>query len=94
MQDKVTIKIPMELYHKQCQLIEGTGFSSVTEFIVFVMQSLASGSKINVNDKLPAEEMSIARERLRILSYLKEKECTGKNTPKRLYPYLTTSIIR
>jgi len=74
MRDKVTIKIPLELYHKLGQLIEGTGFSSVTEFIVFVMRSLASGSEIKVNDKLTAEEVKAVRERLKILSYLKEEE--------------------
>jgi len=47
MPGKVTIKIPRELYHKFSQMIEGTGFSSVTEFVVFAMQSLASSSEIN-----------------------------------------------
>jgi len=74
MHNKVTIKIPRELYRKLGQLIEGTGFSSVTEFIVFVMRSLASGSEIKVNDKLTAEEVKAVRERLKILSYLKEEE--------------------
>jgi len=74
MRDKVTIKIPRELYHKLGQLIEGTGFSSVTEFIVFVMRSLASSGEIKVNDKLTAEEVRVVRERLKILGYLKEEE--------------------
>jgi len=74
MRDKVTIKIPRELYHKLGQLIEGTGFSSVTEFIVFVMRSLASSSEIKVNDELTAEEVRVVRERLKILGYLKEEE--------------------
>jgi len=47
MPGKVTIKIPRELYHKFSQMIEGTGFSSVTEFVVFAMQRLASSSEIN-----------------------------------------------
>ena len=74
MRDKVTIKIPRELYHKLGQLIEGTGFSSVTEFIVFVMRSLASSEEIKVSDKLTAEEVRVVRERLKILGYLKEEE--------------------
>ncbi|MCD6600289.1 MAG: CopG family transcriptional regulator [Dehalococcoidia bacterium] len=74
MQNKVTIKIPRELYHKLGQLIEGTGFSSVTEFVVFVMRSLTSDSEIRVNDKLTAEEVRAVRERLKILSYLKEEK--------------------
>jgi Arc/MetJ-type ribon-helix-helix transcriptional regulator len=70
MQDKVTIKIPRELYQKLSQMIEGSGFSSVTEFIVFVMRSLASSGEISGVDKLTEEEVRTVRERLRRLGYL------------------------
>jgi len=70
MQDKVTIKIPRELYQKLSQMIEGSGFSSVTEFIVFVMRSLASSGEIRGADKLTEEEVGAVRERLRRLGYL------------------------
>jgi len=70
MADKVTIKIPRELYKKLREMIEGTGFSSVTEFIVFVMRSLASGGKLKEEDKLTDEEVEAVRERLRRLAYL------------------------
>ena len=53
MTDKVTIKIPRELYEKLREMMEGTGFSSVTEFIVFVMRSLASSGKIK--EKIDSE---------------------------------------
>lgn len=70
MQDKVTIKIPRELYQRLSQMIEGTGFSSVTEFIVFVMRSLAASGEIKGEDKLTEEEIRVIRERLRRLGYL------------------------
>ena len=70
MADKVTIKIPRELYKKLREMIEGTGFSSVTEFIVFVMRSLASSGKLKEEDKLTDEEVEAVRERLRRLGYL------------------------
>ncbi len=70
MSDKVTIKIPRELYEKLQGMIEGTGFSSVTEFIVFVMRTLASGGKIKEEDKLTEEEVNAIRERLRRLGYI------------------------
>ena len=70
MHDKVTIKIPRELYRKLAQMTEGTGFSSVTEFIVFVMRNLASSGEIKGNDKLSEEEVKAIRERLRRLGYL------------------------
>ncbi len=70
MTGKVTIKIPRELYEKMREMIEGTGFSSVTEFIVFVMRNLASSGKIKEEDKLTEEEIKAVRERLRRLGYL------------------------
>lgn len=74
MQNKVTIKIPRELYQRLSQMIAGTGFSSVNEFIVFVMRTLASGGEIKGEDRLTAEEVKAIRERLRRLGYLKEEE--------------------
>ena len=70
MQDKVTIKIPRELYENLQKMIEGTGFSSTTEFIVFVMRTLASTGKIKENNKLTQEEVQIIKERLKKLGYL------------------------
>ena len=70
MQAKVTIKIPRELYQKLGQMIQGTGFSSVTEFITFVLRNLASGGDIKGEDKLTEEEVKAVRERLRRLGYL------------------------
>jgi len=68
--DRVTIKIPRELYEKLREHIEGTGFSSVTEFIVFVMRTLVSTGKLTEGDKLTEEEVRVVRERLRRLGYL------------------------
>ena len=70
MSDKVTLKIPRELYEKLQEMIAGTGFSSVTEFIVFVMRSLASSGRIKEEDSLTEEEVKAIRERLRRLGYL------------------------
>ncbi len=74
MENKVTLKIPRELYQRLSQMIVGTGFSSVTEFIVFVMRTLASGGEIKRENRLTAEEVRAIRERLRRLGYLKEEE--------------------
>ena len=73
METKVTIKIPRELYQRLSQMTAGTGFSSVTEFIVFVMRTLASAGEIREEDRLTAEEVRAIRERLRRLGYLKEE---------------------
>ena len=74
MENKVTLKIPRELYQKLSQMIEGTGFSSVTEFIVFVMRSLISSGVISSERELTAGEVKAIRQRLKRLGYLKEEE--------------------
>ena len=74
METKVTIKIPRALYQRLSRMTEGSGFSSVTEFSVFVMRTLASGGKIKGEDELTAEEIRAIRERLRSLGYLKEEK--------------------
>ncbi len=74
MENKVTIKRPRELYQKLSQMIAGTGFSSVSEFIVFVMRTLALGGEIKGQDTLTVEEVKIIRQRLKRLGYLKEEE--------------------
>ena len=70
MQDKVTIKIPRELYQSLGGMIWGTGFGSVTEFIVFVLRNLASSGEIKGEDRLTDDEVKAIRERLRRLGYL------------------------
>ena len=70
MQQKVTIKIPRELYQRLGRMIQGTGFSSVNEFIVFIMRTLASSGNIKDEDELTEEEVKAVRERLRRLGYL------------------------
>lgn len=70
MQPKVTLKIPRELYEKLSEMIEGTGFSSVTEFAVFVMRTLVMSGKVKEEDRLTEEEVGAIRDRLRRLGYL------------------------
>ncbi|MFC2056491.1 CopG family transcriptional regulator [Chloroflexota bacterium] len=74
MESKVTIKIPRELYQRLSQMVSGTGFSSVTEFITFVMRTLSSSRDLKQEDSLTVEEVKAIRERLRKLGYLKEEE--------------------
>ena len=75
MQDKVTIKIPRDLYRRLSQMIAGTGFSSVNEFIVFVMRTLASSGEIKDDEEedrvaFSKEEEEEVKKRLRALGYL------------------------
>ncbi len=74
MENKVTIKIPRELYQKLRTMIAGTGFSSASEFIIFVMRSIASGGEIGGEDRFTTEEVRAIRDRLRKLGYLQEEK--------------------
>ena len=67
----VTLKIPAELYHNLSQLIEGTGFRSVTEFAVHVLRDVASGGSLELGASgFTAREAEAIRERLRALGYI------------------------
>jgi hypothetical protein len=64
--DKVTIKIPRPLYKNLQKIIRGTGFSSVTEFVIFVLRDVVSGSE----RELSSIEITKIKERLRKLGYI------------------------
>ncbi len=68
--DKVTIKIPRPLYDSVNQIIEGSGFNSVTEFIVYVLRDLLSSRSIRKEPALSAEEIELVKNRLKSLGYL------------------------
>ena len=73
---KVTIKIPRILYNRLSEIVEGSGFNSVTDFIVYVLRDLVStrsgeqaGEDIETS-RLSPEEIEAIRKRLKSLGYL------------------------
>lgn len=68
--DKVTIKIPRPLYNNLKEIIEESGFNSVTDFIVYVLRDVASSGTVRENAGLTKDEISIIRKRLKNLGYL------------------------
>jgi Arc/MetJ-type ribon-helix-helix transcriptional regulator len=66
--DKVSLKIPRPLYDKIKIVIEGSGFSSVNEFVVYVLRDLLSAKAVDKKD-LSAEEVEAIRQRLKNLGY-------------------------
>jgi len=76
--DKVTIKIPRGLYNNLQDLIRGTGFASVTEFILHVLRDVASGGKLQAQEHpdrqgqsgLTSQEIELVRKRLKALGYI------------------------
>lgn len=67
--DKVTLKIPRPLYERIKTVIEGSGFSSVNEFVVYVLRDLISAKDIEKRD-LSSQEIEAIRLRLKNLGYL------------------------
>lgn len=79
----VTLKIPRQLYEKLQVIIGGTGFHSVTEFVVYVLRDLVSTEAAAgitkdehkapaspPDEELTADEIRIIRKRLQDLGYL------------------------
>jgi Arc/MetJ-type ribon-helix-helix transcriptional regulator len=69
--ETVTLKIPRPLYNRLRQLIDGTGFRSVTEFAIYVLRDLAAQpQERKAEPSMTEAELKAARERLRELGYL------------------------
>ncbi|MGD8534239.1 MAG: CopG family transcriptional regulator [Candidatus Aminicenantes bacterium] len=73
---KVTIKIPGPLYNRISKIVAGSGFNSVTDFIVYVLRDLVStreetSETEKIGDtSLSKEEIEAIRKRLKSLGYL------------------------
>ncbi|MFH1689136.1 MAG: CopG family transcriptional regulator [Candidatus Eisenbacteria bacterium] len=68
---RVTIKIPRPLYERILKSIEGSGFSSATDFIVYVLRDVMSGAGDKSQEaELTREELEAIKQRLKNLGYL------------------------
>ena len=73
---KVTIKIPGPLYNRIAKIVAGSGFNSVTDFIVYVLRDLVSTKgetdilKKIEDTSLSKDEIDAIRKRLKSLGYL------------------------
>jgi phosphate-selective porin/Arc/MetJ-type ribon-helix-helix transcriptional regulator len=70
-EDKVTIKIPRQLYQKINEVIKKSGFDSATDFIVYCLRDLVADKTGKDNEHpLTNKEVQIVRKRLKSLGYL------------------------
>lgn len=77
-ESKATIKIPRALFRRLQQIIDGSGFDSVTDFVVYVLRDIAASIDHDTVDKekpsktlqLTAQEIEKVRQRLKTLGYL------------------------
>jgi len=68
---KVTVKIPRPLYRKVQQVVEGSGFSSPTEFIVYVLRDvLGERREQGAKDTFSESELADIKRKLKNLGYL------------------------
>ena len=71
MSDKVTLKIPRQLYEKLRVVIDGSSYRSVNEFVVYVLRDLVSEqSSVASASALTRTEVALIRKRLQKLGYL------------------------
>ena len=74
---KVTVKIPRPLYERIQQVITDSGFSSATDFIVFVLRDLVGDRALEktnpaagAQDNVTNDELAEIRRKLENLGYL------------------------
>ena len=67
--DRVTLKIPRPLYNLIKEIIGPSGFSSVNEFVVYVLRDLVSRIDVPTEGGLSPKEVDLIRKRLRNLGY-------------------------
>ena len=73
-ESKVTVKIPRPLYRKIQAVVEGSGFNSPTDFIVYVLRDLMGVSeehaKADAKPEYTKEELEELKRKLKNLGYL------------------------
>jgi Arc/MetJ-type ribon-helix-helix transcriptional regulator len=71
-ESKVTVKIPRPLYRKIQQVVDGSGFNSPTDFVVYVLRDLLGESE-RVHEPEPGwseQELEDVKRKLKNLGYL------------------------
>ncbi|MFT5687823.1 MAG: Arc/MetJ-type ribon-helix-helix transcriptional regulator [Planctomycetota bacterium] len=68
-ESKVTVKIPRPLYRRIQQVVEGSGFNSPTDFVVYVLRDLIGENDADTHD-FTQEELDEVKRKLKNLGYL------------------------
>ena len=68
-ESKVTVKIPRPLYRKVQQVVDGSGFNSPTDFIVYVLRDLMGEAEEHPRE-FTQQELDDVRRKLKNLGYL------------------------
>jgi len=65
-----TISIPTPLAEKIKKRIKGTGFTSLSSYVTYVLREIISGEKEGSEEAFTKEDEKKVRDRLRALGYL------------------------
>jgi Arc/MetJ-type ribon-helix-helix transcriptional regulator len=69
-ESKVTVKIPRPLYRRIQQVVDGSGFNSPTDFIVYVLRDLMGEAEEHDPHEFTQEELLDVKRKLKNLGYL------------------------
>jgi len=69
-ESKVTVKIPRPLYRKIVQVVDGSGFNSPTDFIVYVLRDLMGEADAAPQVEFNQDELDDVKRKLKNLGYL------------------------
>jgi Arc/MetJ-type ribon-helix-helix transcriptional regulator len=73
-ESKVTVKIPRPLYRKIQAVVDGSGFNSPTDFIVYVLRDLMGeaedAAKAEAKSEYSKDELDELKRKLKNLGYL------------------------
>ena len=69
-ESKVTVKIPRPLYRKIQQVVDGSGFNSPTDFIVYVLRDLMGEAETTAEPEFNQDELDEVKRKLKNLGYL------------------------
>lgn len=65
-----SVSIPTPLFEKIRKRIEGTGFTSVSSYVVYVLREVLAEEAVDEKEAFSREDEKRVKERLRSLGYL------------------------
>jgi Arc/MetJ-type ribon-helix-helix transcriptional regulator len=65
-----SVSIPTPLFEKVKKRIEGTGFTSVSSYVVYVLREVLAEDAVDEKEAFSREDEERVKERLRSLGYL------------------------
>ena len=91
---KTTIKIPTPLYNRIGLLIEGGGYNSVTDFIVYVLRDLAGERELEAVRTEPLAERELEEASVESLAEPRQRRAVVKDEIKEIEATWSRQLTR